>query len=170
MKALKVFAIAALMVFATSCGVVGSTANTPASTDSSENSGFSVGSAINKIFKDFSILGNIDLSKITNIINIANIAKSIGILNTSAVDDQSFIQGLIAGSEGLITKDNVDGVMTQLKKMAKSDMSALTTAFNGVTSTTSYAAKTAAQSVDTASNSVVNTVRALTGIMKDLSK
>ena len=109
------------------------------------------------------ITGGIDLSNLTNIINLGQIltgANSLANATTSFTDD--FASGLISGSSNLINANNVTSVMNTLKSLSNIDTSAITNAAS------SYASTGTVSPVSTSNSGVSETISALTGLFKTL--
>lgn len=106
-----------------SCSVIKNVATSALST------GTNTGSAISALYKVLRTAGNIDLSNVTNLINLGKIltgANSVTNASTSFLDQ--FTNGLISGSTGLITNSNASGVINGLRMLANLDTSAITRA------------------------------------------
>lgn len=158
MKLLKriAAATAALMVL-TSCSVLKNIATNAVS------AGSSTGTAISALYNIFKATGGIDLSSLTNIINLGKIltgANSLTNATTSFADD--FASGLISGSSNLINSSNVASVMNTLKSLSNIDTSAITNAAS------SYASTGTATPVSASNAGVSETISALTGLFKTL--
>ena len=124
MKILKRLAAAvAVIALLSSCSVLKSVAT------SALTSGSNTGSAISQLATVLGQTGNIDLSSITNIINLGQIlrgANSVSGAGASYLD--SFTSGLIQGSSNLINSSNVSSVISGLKALSGMDTSALSNA------------------------------------------
>ena len=120
MKALKHLAAAcAVLVLLTSCSALTRTATKLASATTIGNS---TGSALSSIFSVLKSAGVIDLSNLTNIINLGRILTGAGTLaNANNAFTNDFASGLINGSSNLINNANVSGVISGLKKLAAID-------------------------------------------------
>jgi hypothetical protein len=149
-------ATAALMLL-TSCSVLKSVAS------SALSAGSSTGTAISALYNIFKLTGGIDLSNLTNIINLGKIltgAKSLANATTAYTDD--FASGLISGSSNLVNADNVASVLSTLKALTNIDTSAITNAAS------SYAATGTATPVSASNAGASETVSALTSLFKTL--
>lgn len=114
-----------------SCSVIKNVAANALST------GTNTGSAISALYKVLRTAGSIDLSNVTNLINLGKIltgANSVTNANTSFLDQ--FTNGLISGSTGLITNSNASGVINGLRTLASLDTSAITRAAAAATAGT----------------------------------
>ena len=91
--------------------------------------GTNTGSAISTLYRVLQTAGSIDLSNVTNLINLGKIltgANTVSNASTSILDQ--FTRGLISGSTGLITNSNASGVISGLQALANLDTSAITRA------------------------------------------
>ncbi|MBR0300475.1 MAG: hypothetical protein IJQ93_09190 [Bacteroidales bacterium] len=124
MKLLKTLAAsAAAILLLSSCSVLKNTASSALST------GTSTGSALSSLYQIFKSSGSIDLSNVTNIINLGKILTGASSLTdaTSAFTD-SFTSGLISGSSNLVNSSNAASVISALKSLSNVDTSAITAA------------------------------------------
>ena len=106
-----------------SCSVLKSVASTALT------KGTNAGAALVDLAEVLTSSGAIDLSSITNIINLGNVisgAKSAAKGNESFLE--SFTKGLISGSKNAVNTSNVSGVINGLKSLANVDTSAIATA------------------------------------------
>ena len=90
------------------------------------SSGKYTGQAISALYKVLQSTGAIDLSSITNIINLGNIltgATSATKTNQSFLD--TFTKNLISGSGNLVNNSNVSAVLSGLQALANMDTSAI---------------------------------------------
>ena len=145
-------ATAALMLL-TSCSVLKSVAS------SALSAGSSTGTAISALYNIFKLTGGIDLSNLTNIINLGKILTGAN-ATTAYTDD--FASGLISGSSNLVNADNVASVLSTLKALTNIDTSAITNAAS------SYAATGTATPVSASNAGASETVSALTSLFKTL--
>ena len=92
---------------------------------SATSAGSSTGSAISAIYNVIKAAGGIDLSNLTNIINIGKILTGAGTLsNATQSFTNEFAAGLISGSNNLVNNSNVSKVITGLKALNNIDTSA----------------------------------------------
>ena len=153
----RIAAVTAALMLLSSCSVLKNIATNAVS------SGTSTGTAISALYNIFKSTGGIDLSNLTNIINLGQIltgANSLANATTSFTDD--FASGLISGSSNLINANNVTSVMNTLKSLSNIDTSAITNAAS------SYASTGTASPVSTSNSGVSETISALTGLFKTL--
>ena len=87
--------------------------------------GSNTGSALSAIYNVIRAAGGIDLSNLTNIINIGKILTGAGALSnaTQSYTDE-FSKALISGSNNLVNSGNVSKVITGLKALNNIDTSA----------------------------------------------
>ena len=119
MKLMKriVAGIAALLLLS-SCSILKNVA-------SASSVGSNTGSAIAAVYNVLKAAGGIDLSNLTNIINIGKILTGAGALTnaTQAFTDE-FSTALINGSNTLVNSGNLSKVLTGLKALNNIDTSA----------------------------------------------
>lgn len=120
-KTLKHFVAAvAMLLTLSSCGVLNQTA--------SQGSilGSSTGSALSSVIKILKQVGALDLSNLTNIINLGQILTGASSLqNATSAFTNEFAAGLISGSANMVNQSNVTGVIDALKSLAGTDTSAI---------------------------------------------
>ena len=121
--------------------------------------GSNTGSAISAIYNVLKAAGGIDLSNLTNIINIGKILTGAGALSnaTQSFTDE-FTTALINGSNNLVNSGNVSKVLSGLKALNDIDTSAFSEA-----ATKAYANGTQQLPKDDAN--VNATVKALTSLL-----
>ena len=123
MKLLKRIAVGvASLLLVSSCSIlqgIGSAATT----------GTNTGSALSAIYTVLKSAGGIDLSNLTNIINIGKILTGAGALSnaTQSFTDE-FANALISGSNNLVNSGNVSKVLSGLKALNNLDTSAFSEA------------------------------------------
>ena len=119
MKLIKriVVGIASLLMIS-SCSILQTVGN-------ATTAGSNTGSAISAIYNVLKAAGGIDLSNLTNIINIGKILTGAGALSsaTQSYTDE-FANALISGSNNLVNSGNVAKVITGLKALNNIDTSA----------------------------------------------
>ena len=120
-KFLKHFVAAcALFAVLSSCGVLNQTASQGSSI------GASTGTALTSIIKILKSTGVLDLSNLTNILNLGTILTGASSLQNASSDFTSqFANGLISGSSNMVNQSNVTAVMSALKSLANTDTSVL---------------------------------------------
>ena len=153
MKVFKRLAAAsAAVILLSSCSVIKSVTSDASST------GISTGSALATLYQIFRSTGAIDLSNLTNIINIGKILTGASSLTdaTSSFTDQ-FISGLMSGSSNLVNNSNANGVMNALKMLSNIDTSAITSA-------AAAAANGTATQLNNSMTGVASTMSTLTSI------
>jgi len=118
----------AMCLMTTSCGILGiGTKNGSASV-----SGQASGAALKSLYSQYQTDGQIDVTNLNNIIMLAQLSN--GIQGLKAVDDKSafyneFAQGLIIGSDRLVTKNTAGTVTSTLQSLASStDLSSIAAA------------------------------------------
>ena len=119
MKLIKRIAVGiASLLMISSCSMLQTVGN-------ATTAGTNTGSAISAIYNVLKAAGGIDLSNITNIINIGKILTGAGALSsaTQSYTDE-FANALISGSNNLVNSGNVAKVITGLKALNNIDTSA----------------------------------------------
>ena len=153
MKLMKRIAVGlASLLLLTSCSILQKAA-------SASSLGGNTGTAISAIYNVLKAAGGIDLSNLTNIINIGKILTGAGALSnaTQAFTDE-FSQALINGSNNLVNNGNVAKVLSGLKALNNIDTSAFSDA-----ATKAYANGT--QQIQQNDANVNATVKALTSLL-----
>ena len=111
---------AALMLLS-SCSILSGVNSNTATTQGSDT-----GSAIAAIYNILKATGGIDLSNLTNIINIGKILTGANSLASANQDyANAFATALISGSSNLVNSANVNSVLNGLKALSSMDTSAL---------------------------------------------
>ena len=145
MKALKIFAVAAMAVMlAVPCRANVSSVAAPAGQTTSasltKNNGAAAGKALLALYTQYKSSGSLDMTNPTNIVNMVTLANNIKGLKSSA-NTTNFVKGLISGSGKLVNNSNSKTVLGSLTKIAGLDLSSLQTSAKA---TAGDAAKTAA--------------------------
>ena len=95
------------------------------SVGSASTTGSNTGSALSAIYQVIKAAGGIDLSNISNIINIGKILTGAGALsNASESYTDEFAKSLISSSNNLVNSGNVSKVLSGLKALNSIDTSA----------------------------------------------
>ena len=157
MKLMKrIIAGVASLLLLPSCSILQNVASNATSV------GTSTGTAIAAIYNVIKAAGGIDLSNLTNIINIGKILTGASTLtNATQSFTDDFATALINGSENLVNTGNVASVLTGLK--ALNDLN--TTAFSD-SATKAYANGT--QQIQKNDKDVNATVNAITKLLGSL--
>ena len=118
----------AICLMTASCGILGvGTKNGSASV-----SGQASGAALKSLYSQYQTDGQIDITNLNNIIMLAQLSN--GIQGLKGVDDKSefysqFAQGLILGSDRLVTKNNANTITGTLQSLASgTDLSTIAAA------------------------------------------
>ena len=146
-----IFMCLAMCLMTTSCGIFGiGTKNGSASV-----SGQQSGAALKSLYSQYKTDGQIDVTNLNNIIMLAQLSN--GIQGLKGVDDKSafyneFAEGLILGSDRLVTKNTASTVTNTLQSLANStDLSTIAAAgvlaVAGAEQTGQQTAQTTQQSV-----------------------
>lgn len=181
MKKLKMFAVlmTAVMMLS-SCSILGGLGgSTATATGVSANvDGQASGAALKNLYTAYKADGKVDMSNISNILNVVTLAKNIqGLKGQEDTSDfyRDFGIGLVAGSNNLVTNKTSSPVTNTLGALASStDLSALTSlattaATQAVLNSTSTAntaasAASALSSVTESTAGVANTLSSLSSI------
>jgi hypothetical protein len=90
------------------------------------SSGKYTGQAISALYQVLQKTGAIDLSNITNIINLGSILTgATSATKTSQSFLDTFTKNIISGSNNLVNSSNIGGVMSGLQALANMDTSAI---------------------------------------------
>ena len=157
MKMMKriILGVAALLLVS-SCSILQGVAS------SASSLGKNTGSALSSIYNVIRAAGGIDLSNLTNIINIGKILTGAGSLsNATQTFTDEFASGLISGSNNLVNSSNVASVLTGLKALNNLDTSAFSES-----ATKSYSNGT--QQIQKNDANVTATVDAITKLLGSL--
>ena len=153
MKLSTIFAAAAALMLATSCGILGGSSTTATPTSNGQASG----AALRSLYTQYKADGKMDMTNISNIINLATLSQAVTELKDAGTVDKSdyikeFATGLILGSNNLVNQTNSTPVVSNLTNLANVNLSSVTNAAasliaNGVTAaaTQTQAAATQAQ-------------------------
>jgi hypothetical protein len=158
-----IFMFLAMCLMTTSCGIFGiGTKNGSASV-----SGQQSGAALKSLYSQYKTDGQIDVTNLNNIIMLAQLSN--GIQGLKGVDDKSafyneFAEGLILGSDRLVTKNTASTVTNTLQSLANStDLSTIAAAgvlaVAGAEQTGQQTAQTAQQSVQETTSQVQATAQ-----------
>lgn len=153
----------AVCLMTSSCGIFGiGTKNGSASV-----SGQASGAALKSLYSQYQTDGQIDITNLNNIIMLAQLSN--GIQGLKGVDDKSefyneFAQGLILGSDRLVTKNTAGTVTNTLQSLASgTDLSTIAAAgvlaAAGAEQTGAQTTQTAKQTVQETSTQVSSTAK-----------
>lgn len=129
MKKFFGFAVCLAICFMTaSCGILG----VGTKSGSASVSGQASGAALKSLYSQYQTDGQIDITNLNNILMLAQLSN--GIQGLKGVDDKSefysqFAQGLILGSDRLVTKNNANTITSTLQSLASgTDLSTIAAA------------------------------------------
>ena len=129
MKKFFGFAACLAICFMTaSCGILG----VGTKSGSASVSGQASGAALKSLYSQYQTDGQIDITNLNNILMLAQLSN--GIQGLKGVDDKSefysqFAQGLILGSDRLVTKNNANTITSTLQSLASgTDLSTIAAA------------------------------------------
>ncbi len=162
MKALKIFAVAALaIILAVPCRANVSSVAAPAaqstSTSLTKNNGTAAGKALLALYTQYKSNGSLDMTNPTNIVNMVTLANNIKGLKSS-VNTTNFVKGLISGSGKLVNSSNSKTVLGSLTKLAGMDLSSLQASAKTAASNAAKSAATEAITKIESSKAGANTV------------
>ena len=118
----------AICLMTASCGILG----VGTKSGSASVSGQASGAALKSLYSQYQTDGQIDITNLNNIIMLAQLSN--GIQGLKGVDDKSefysqFAQGLILGSDRLVTKNNANTITGTLQSLASgTDLSTIAAA------------------------------------------
>ncbi len=154
----------AVCLMTSSCGIFGiGTKNGSASV-----SGQASGAALKSLYSQYQTDGQIDITNLNNIIMLAQLSN--GIQGLKDVDDKSefynqFAQGLILGSDRLVTKNTASSVTSTLQSLASgTDLSTIAAA--GVLAVAG-SEQTGAQTTQSAKQTVQETTTQVSSAAKE---
>ncbi len=154
----------AVCLMTSSCGIIGiGTKNGSASV-----SGQASGAALKSLYSQYQTDGQIDITNLNNIIMLAQLSN--GIQGLKDVDDKSefynqFAQGLILGSDRLVTKNTASSVTSTLQSLASgTDLSTIAAA--GVLAVAG-SEQTGAQTTQSAKQTVQETTTQVSSAAKE---
>lgn len=151
MKLSTIFAAAAALVLATSCGIFG----VGSSTETPTGSGQASGAALRNLYTQYKADGNkVDMTNISNILNLATLSQAVTELKDAGKVDKSdyvkeFATGLILGSNNLVNQNNSTPVVSNLTNLAGINLSSVTSAATTLLANGITAAATQAQTAQT---------------------
>ena len=164
-----------------SCGILG----VGTKSGSASASGQASGAALKSLYSQYQTDGQIDITNLNNILMLAQLSN--GIQGLKGVDDKSefysqFAQGLILGSDRLVTKNNANTITSTLQSLASgTDLSTIAAA--GViaaagaeqtgektTQTAKETVSEAVEMIEDATDEVSSTISSLTSIFGLLGK
>ena len=171
----------AICFMTASCGILG----VGTKSGSAPVSGQASGAALKSLYSQYQTDGQIDITNLNNILMLAQLSN--GIQGLKGVDDKSefysqFAQGLILGSDRLVTKNNANTITSTLQSLASgTDLSTIAAA--GViaaagaeqtgektTQTAKETVSEAVEMIEDATDEVSSTISSLTSIFGLLGK
>ena len=151
MKLSTIFAAAAALVLATSCGIFGAGNGTATPTSNGQASG----AALRNLYTQYKADGNkVDMTNLNNILNLATLSQAVTELKDAGKVDKSdyvreFATGLILGSNNLVNQTNSTPVVSNLTNIAGIDLSSVTSAATALIANGITAAATQTQTAQT---------------------
>ena len=167
MKLSTIFAAAAALVLATSCGIFGAGNGTATPTSNGQASG----AALRNLYTQYKADGNkVDMTNLQNILNLATLSQAVTELKDAGKVDKSdyireFATGLILGSNNLVNQTNSTPVVNNLTNIAGIDLSSVTSAAtaliaNGITAAATQTQQAQAQTQTASAASTVTSALA----------
>ena len=154
----------AMCLMTASCGILG----VGTKSGSASVSGQASGAALKSLYSQYQTDGQIDITNLNNILMLAQLSN--GIQGLKGVDDKSefysqFAQGLILGSDRLVTKNNANTITSTLQSLASgTDLSTIAAA--GVIAAAG-AEQTGEQTTQTAKQTVQETTTQVSTAAKE---
>ena len=136
------------------------TTETTTSTTEATSNGKAAGAALKALYSQYKIDGKVDMSNLTNIMNVATLANNVkglkGQTNKSAFY-KDFASGLVMGSGNLVNSNNSTSVMNGLTNLVNNvDLSAIQQKATGAVNTATATGNEVVQNASAISDSVTN--------------
>ena len=133
------------------------------------SSGKAAGAALKSLYTQYKADGKMDMSNLTNIMNLATLANNVQGLkgqDNKTAFYKDFASGLILGSGSLITQTNSTAVMTGLTDLVSNvDLSGLTTAATSATAKAATAVNAATSKAGTAVENATEIASSVSNIL-----
>ena len=161
-KCFGILLFVAACLMTVSCGIFG----IGTKTGSASVSGQASGAALKSLYSQYKTDGQIDVTNLNNIIMLAQLSN--GIQGLKDVDDKSdfysdFAQGLILGSDHLVTKKNANTITSTLQQLASgTDLSTIAAAGVFAAAETEQAGQQTSQAVQETTQAAQQTVQETT--------
>lgn len=114
-----IIALAAAVLAATSCGVLGSSSS---SANAEQSNGQAAGVAIKQLYSQYQADGNkVNLNNVSTLLTLASLSQSISDVKSYEKGSGKYLdfaKGLILGSSGLVTEQKADNTMSQLSALS----------------------------------------------------
>lgn len=140
-----------------------------ATVSAATSNGKQAGAALKSLYTQYKADGKMDMSNLTNIMNLVTLANNVQGLKGQ--DDKTafykdFASGLILGSGSLITQTNSTAVMTGLTDLVSNvDLSGLTTAATSATAKAATAVNAATSKAGTAVENATEIAESVSSIL-----
>lgn len=136
------------------------TTETTTSTTEATSNGKAAGAALKALYSQYKIDGKVDMSNLTNIMNVATLANNVkglkGQTNKSAFY-KDFASGLVMGSGNLVNNNNSTSVMNGLTNLVNNvDLSAIQQKATSAVNTATATGNEVVQNASAISDSVTN--------------
>lgn len=133
------------------------------------SNGKQAGAALKSLYTQYKADGKMDMSNLTNIMNLATLANNVQGLkgqDNKTAFYKDFASGLILGSGSLITQTNSTAVMTGLTDLVSNvDLSGLTTAATSATAKAATAVNAATSKAGTAVENATEIASSVSNIL-----
>ena len=133
------------------------------------SNGKQAGAALKSLYTQYKADGKMDMSNLTNIMNLATLANNVQGLkgqDNKTAFYKDFASGLILGSGSLITQTNSTAVMTGLTDLVSNvDLSGLTTAATSATAKAATAVNAATSKAGTAVENATEIAESVSSIL-----
>lgn len=160
-----IIALAAAVLAATSCGVLGSSSS---SANAEQSNGQAAGVAIKQLYSQYQADGNkVNLNNVSTLLTLASLSQSISDVKSYEKGSGKYLdfaKGLILGSSGLVTEQKADNTMSQLSALSSlinPDQIAKAAAAASEQAKAQQAAQQAQQTAQTVATQAQNAVSAL---------
>ena len=140
-----------------------------ATVSAATSNGKQAGAALKSLYTQYKADGKMDMSNLTNIMNLATLANNVQGLkgqDNKTAFYKDFASGLILGSGSLITQTNSTAVMTGLTDLVSNvDLSGLTTAATSATAKAATAVNAATSKAGTAVENATEIASSVSNIL-----
>lgn len=140
-----------------------------ATVSAATSNGKQAGAALKSLYTQYKTDGKMDMSNLTNIMNLATLANNVQGLkgqDNKTAFYKDFASGLILGSGSLITQTNSTAVMTGLTDLVSNvDLSGLTTSATSATAKAATAVNAATSKAGTAVENATEIAESVSSIL-----
>jgi len=125
-KIITALAVISLIISLPGCSLLNSSATTAATTTTSEAE--NVGSSIKSLYTSYKANESLDLTDLSTLVSMKTIVEGAQNYKTNSTDAdyyQSFVSGIIGGSDNLVNSDNVTSVLSSLEDVSETTTTAV---------------------------------------------